>query len=104
MSESGGVTVDLSRGMLPALKVVGICTFVFAVAWWARGLQITVEQTAYEVAAIRQNLDRTQDDHAGKIRDLERRMMDAEREHRLLKDYVEGRISRLPYRPTGAPP
>lgn len=96
--------LDLSRGMLPALKVVGICTFVFAVAWWARGLTLTVEMTATEVSAIRKTLDLTQAGHSERLGSIDWKIREMDRQLALLQDYTEGRISHLPYRLPGHRP
>lgn len=92
--------LDLSKGMLPALKVVGICTFVFAVAWWGSRLTLTVEQTANEVVAIRKSLDLTQAGHSERLGGIDWKLRELDRQLTLLQDYTEGRISSLPYRPT----
>lgn len=96
--------LDLSKGALPVLKVVGICTFVFMVAWWARGVTLTVERTAHEVQAIRESLDLTHAGNSERLEAMDWKIRELNRQINLLQDYTEGRIAHLPYRPPGQRP
>lgn len=97
--------IDITKANVPILKVVGIVTTAIILAWWARGVTDTVQQTGKEVAEIRSIVSERTAENGANIRALEEDVKDLETEIRLLKDFVEGRIGSMPYRePKGERP
>ena len=43
---------DITKAMMPILKVVGVVVVAVSIAWWARGLQGSVESVATDVAEL----------------------------------------------------
>lgn len=91
--------VDLSVSYLPTLKVIGVCAAVAAVSWWASDLSNNVEQTKVAVVEVQSSLTKDRAEQTQQIRALEGDLNKLETEVRLLRDYTEGRIGHLPYRP-----
>lgn len=91
--------IDITKAQVPILKVVGIVTTAIVLTWWARGVTSTVDQTALEVSEIRAIVSERTAENGANIRALEGDVRELETEIRLLKDFVEGRIGSMPYRP-----
>jgi hypothetical protein len=99
--------VDLSASYLPTLKVVAICCAVAAGTWWARGLSINVESTMHQVTALSKSISEGQTKATEEqlklmveIEKLKDKFEEADNEFRLFKDFTEGRIGSMPYRPS----
>lgn len=91
--------VDISVSYLPTLKAIGVCAAVAAVSWWASDLSNNVEQTKVAVVEVQTSLAKDRAEQTEQVKSLEKDLNDLETEVRLLRDYTEGRIGHLPYRP-----
>lgn len=91
-------TRDITKMNMPILRVVAAVSAAAVLGWWGRGLTMTVEGTAADVAEIRESLNQAVVRQDEEIRSLENDLRSVRTDLRLLQDFTEGRVGDMPYR------